>query len=191
MSGSGQVSEGAEAGCSDFDNRIRVCGIAGYILEQSGSLEYLAKREILLISATTIRGVSPSVSGTPWEGGVYRLKMHFPKDYPSKPPECFFNPGFFHPNIYPDGKVCLSILNEEAVGSPSILRLRELIHFAPMEQDWRSAISVKQAVLGIQELLNTPNLASPAQAPAYHMLLKDRVAYEKKVRLQARQYAPQ
>lgn len=26
--------------------------------------------------------------------------------------QCKFEPGFYHPNIYPSGTVCLSILNE-------------------------------------------------------------------------------
>ena len=37
------------------------------------------------------------------------------QDYPHKPPKCKFPAGFFHPNIYPSGTVCLSILNEEEV----------------------------------------------------------------------------
>nr|GMD49743.1 SUMO-conjugating enzyme SCE1 [Ipomoea batatas]GMD51754.1 SUMO-conjugating enzyme SCE1 [Ipomoea batatas]GMD55271.1 SUMO-conjugating enzyme SCE1 [Ipomoea batatas] len=39
--------------------------------------------------------------------------MHFSEDYPSKPPKCKFPQGFFHPNVYPSGTVCLSILNED------------------------------------------------------------------------------
>lgn len=52
---------------------------------------------------------------TDWEGGYYPLTLHFSEDYPSKPPKCKFPPGFFHPNIYPSGTVCLSILNEDKV----------------------------------------------------------------------------
>lgn len=39
--------------------------------------------------------------------------MEFSEDYPSKPPKCKFPTGFFHPNIYPSGTVCLSILSED------------------------------------------------------------------------------
>ena len=52
---------------------------------------------------------------TDWEGGCYPLTIHFSEDYPSKPPKCKFPPGFFHPNVYPSGTVCLSILNEDSV----------------------------------------------------------------------------
>ena len=47
---------------------------------------------------------------TPWEGGTYKLKMFFPEEYPSKPPKCKFTPPLFHPNVFPSGTVCLSIL---------------------------------------------------------------------------------
>lgn len=62
--------------------------------------------------------------------------MYFTEDYPTKPPKCMslfknwtnaqgqFPKGFFHPNIYPSGTVCLSILNEA--------------------EDWRPAITIKQ-----------------------------------------------
>jgi len=32
--------------------------------------------------------VPPTHIQTPWEGGVYKLKMYFPEEYPSKPPKC-------------------------------------------------------------------------------------------------------
>ncbi|KAF3629520.1 SUMO-conjugating enzyme SCE1 [Capsicum annuum] len=50
-----------------------------------------------------------------WEGGYYPLTIHFSEDYLTKPPKCKFSAGFFHPNIYLSGTVCLSILNEDSV----------------------------------------------------------------------------
>lgn len=84
----------------------------------------------------------PGKEGTEWEGGFFPISMEFSEDYPTKPPkvrqpmlscskpkvdvtaplnlkrcalvhlQCRFPAGFFHPNIYPSGTVCLSILNE-------------------------------------------------------------------------------
>ncbi len=42
--------------------------------------------------------------GTPWEGGLFKLRMIFKDDYPSTPPKCKFEPPLFHPNIYPVSK---------------------------------------------------------------------------------------
>ncbi len=54
---------------------------------------------------------------TDWEGGYFPLTLNFSEDYPSKPPKCKFPQGFFHPNVYPSGTVCLSILNEDSVST--------------------------------------------------------------------------
>ena len=58
-----------------------------------------------------------------------------------------FDPPLFHPNVYPSGTVCLSLLDED--------------------KDWRPAVTIKQILLGIQDLLNDPNIRDPAQAEAY------------------------
>lgn len=84
---------------------------------------------------------------TPWEGGLYKIRMIFKDDYPTSPPKCKFEPPLFHPNVYPSGTVCLSLLDED--------------------KDWRPAITIKQILLGIQDLLNEPNIKDPAQAEAY------------------------
>ncbi|KAJ4759237.1 SUMO-conjugating enzyme SCE1 [Rhynchospora pubera] len=110
----------------------------------------------------------PGKQGTDWEGGYYPLTLHFSEDYPSKPPKCKFPQGFFHPNVYPSGTVCLSILNED--------------------YGWRPAITVKQILVGIQDLLDQPNPSDPAQTDGYHIFMQDRTEYTRRVRQQAKQY---
>ena len=72
--------------------------------------------------------------------------------------------------MYPSGTVCLSILNEDS--------------------DWKPAITIKQILLGIQDLLNDPNPDSPAQSEAYVLYKRDKVAYEKRIRQVAQQNQP-
>jgi len=48
--------------------------------------------------------------GTCWEGGIFPAKLVFPTDYPLSPPKMKFNCDMFHPNVYADGRVCISIL---------------------------------------------------------------------------------
>jgi len=38
--------------------------------------------------------------------------MRFPKRYPYEPPEFKFSRPLWHPNIYKDGKLCISILHQ-------------------------------------------------------------------------------
>eukprot|EP01026_Neomeris_dumetosa_P075320 TRINITY_DN79304_c0_g1_i15.p1 TRINITY_DN79304_c0_g1~~TRINITY_DN79304_c0_g1_i15.p1 ORF type:complete len:129 (-),score=9.58 TRINITY_DN79304_c0_g1_i15:17-403(-) len=49
---------------------------------------------------------------TYYEGGFFNASLRFPKNYPNSPPECRFVSEMWHPNVYPDGKVCISILHE-------------------------------------------------------------------------------
>jgi ubiquitin-conjugating enzyme E2 Z len=52
--------------------------------------------------------------GSPFEGGFFFFEMAFPDEYPLKPPMLDFKTSDgrvrFHPNLYTNGKVCLSIL---------------------------------------------------------------------------------
>lgn len=54
-------------------------------------------------------------SDTPYEGGYYFFKFEFPDNYPHAPPKVIYctNDGKtrMHPNLYKNGKVCLSLLN--------------------------------------------------------------------------------
>lgn len=109
---------------------------------------------------------------TPWEGGSYKLRMIFKDDYPATPPKCKFEPPLFHPNVYPSGKVlyqdrlCFLLIGKNCtfcflfLGTVCLSILDE-------EKDWRAAITIKQVLLGIQDLLNEPNIKDPAQAEAY------------------------
>ena len=48
--------------------------------------------------------------GTPYEGLSYKLSLHFPSDYPFKPPQVKFETACFHPNVDQSGNICLDIL---------------------------------------------------------------------------------
>ncbi len=95
--------------------------------------------------------------------------MAFSDEYPTRPPACKFEPPLFHPNVFPSGTVCLSLLSEE--------------------KDWAPTITIRQLLLGIQDLLGNPNLDDPAQREAYTLARNDRAAYDAKVRELAAAYA--
>ncbi|OMJ84477.1 hypothetical protein SteCoe_14361 [Stentor coeruleus] len=109
----------------------------------------------------------PGKKGTIWDGATYKLFMDFSDEYPSKPPKCKFEKVLFHPNVYPSGTICLSILNED--------------------EDWRPSITIRQILIGIQDLLDSPNTNSPAQTEPFYMYVKDRQAYIAKVREQVQE----
>ncbi|CAH2063108.1 unnamed protein product [Thlaspi arvense] len=55
---------------------------------------------------------------------------------------------------------------------------------------WRPAITVKQILVGIQDLLDEPNPNDPAQTEGYQLFVQDKTEYKRKVRQQAKQYPP-
>ncbi|XP_065002283.1 ubiquitin-conjugating enzyme E2-17 kDa-like isoform X2 [Musa acuminata AAA Group] len=57
----------------------------------------------------TIMGPSDS----PFAGGVFLVNIHFPPDYPFKPPKVSFCTKVFHPNINSNGSICLDILKDQ------------------------------------------------------------------------------
>ena len=84
----------------------------------------------------------PGKAGTSWEGGLYPVDIKFSVDYPTKAPVCFLPAGFYHPNIFEGGQVCLSILKDD--------------------KGWRPSITIKQILLGIQVR------SLPLEAPLSH-----------------------
>ena len=104
----------------------------------------------------------PGKKNTIWEGGRFQMQMHFTDEYPTKPPTCIFTPALFHPNVYDDGKVCLSIINPT--------------------KGWKPSTTIKQILIGIQELLDNPNNDDAAQQRPYEAYARDRPRYERTVR---------
>jgi len=110
----------------------------------------------------------PGRPKTLWEGGVYHLVLEFTTEYPYHPPTCRFEPPIFHPNVFPSGKVALSLL----------------------DKDWVPQITIQQVLLGIQLLLDDPNFSNPAQAEAFVVHSQGKYLYEERIKEQAKQMNP-
>lgn len=63
--------------------------------------------------------------GTPYEGGLWKLHLKIPHDYPISPPKAFFKTKIWHPNVEEsNGSVCLDTLKRDW---QSKLTLRDIL----------------------------------------------------------------
>lgn len=97
---------------------------------------------------------------SPFEGGIFQLRIQFPDAYPSHPPRVRFITEMFHPNIFADGSLCLDILQDK----------------------WKPVYTVGTILTSIQSLLTDPNNASPANPDAARLLATNPKEYKKRVR---------
>ncbi|KAH9279682.1 Ubiquitin-conjugating enzyme E2 G2 [Echinococcus granulosus] len=95
--------------------------------------------------------------GTPFEGGVFASRLSFPPDYPLSPPKMRFTSNIFHPNIYPDGRVCISILHTPG---------NDPLGYETPAERWSPVQSVEKILLSVISMLAEPNDESAANVDA-------------------------
>jgi ubiquitin-protein ligase len=111
-------------------------------------------------------------NGTMFEGGIFKTKMTFPPDYPNSPPTLKFLSDFWHPNVYPDGKVCISILHTPDPMNP----------METPDECWRPIHTAESILVSVVSMLSDPNFSSPANVDASNDLRKAPEEYKKKVK---------
>lgn len=76
---------------------------------------------------------------SPFEGGLFKLELFLPEDYPMSAPKVRFITKIYHPNIDRLGRICLDILKDK----------------------WSPALQIRTVLLSIQALLSAPNPDDP------------------------------
>lgn len=107
-------------------------------------------------------------SETIWEGGVFKLNVSCPSDYPFKPPKMEFDCDMFHPNVYRSGAICVDILRAS---------------------EWAETMKLVDAVRSLMVLLQDPNPSSPANSEAGSLWTRDRPAFNRKIRALVAKYS--
>ncbi|EME82419.1 uncharacterized protein MYCFIDRAFT_211615 [Pseudocercospora fijiensis CIRAD86] len=105
-------------------------------------------------------------------GGYYKAKMNFPKNYPYEPPTFQFDRPLWHPNIYTDGKLCISILHQPG---------EDLMSGEMAGERWSPVQRVESVLISILSLLDDAECSSPANVDAGVQLRKDAAGYKKRV----------
>merc|ERR1719464_1463522 len=101
---------------------------------------------------------------TPFEGGVFQLRVTLPDRYPFVPPDAKFLTKIYHPNVDGAGRICLDNLKSKPKGC------------------WAPSMNVAVILKTIQVLMGTPNPEDPL-CPEIAKLYKNNVKeYERKAR---------
>ncbi|CAN1778473.1 Ubiquitin-conjugating enzyme E2-17 kDa [Linum perenne] len=137
---------------------------------------------------------------SPYAGGVFLVSIHFPPDYPFKPPK---------PNINSNGSICLDILKEQ--WSPA-LTISKVISLDPSQTYLLQLLALTepfvvlkaflatqlahvlvflllQVLLSICSLLTDPNPDDPLVPEIAHMYKTDKNKYETTARSWTQKYA--
>ena len=109
---------------------------------------------------------------TPYEGGFFQAEMCFPKEYPNMPPTLRFISDIVHPNVYPDGKVCMSILHPPG---------EDQYGYESAAERWLPLHTVESILLSLISMISSPNDESPANIDAAKMRREDPEQYRKKI----------
>jgi len=106
---------------------------------------------------------------SPFSGGVWKIHVELPDQYPYKSPSIGFVNKIFHPNIDElSGTVCLDVINQ--TWSPMFDLVNVIEVFLP-------------------QLLMYPNPTDPLNGEAAALLMRDPEAYAKRVREHVAKYA--
>jgi len=84
-----------------------------------------------------------------------------------------FDPPLFHPNIYADGNVCISILHTPG-DDPTM--------YEQASERWSPVQSVEKVILSVISMLAEPNLESGANIDCCKLYRDNRAEYERMVR---------
>ncbi|KAG6427158.1 hypothetical protein SASPL_111398 [Salvia splendens] len=99
---------------------------------------------------------------SPYHGGVWKVRVELPDAYPYKSPSIGFVNKIYHPNVDEvSGSVCLDVINQTWTPMYDLVNVFEV--FLP-------------------QLLLYPNELDPLNEEAAAMLMRDRTAYEQRVK---------
>ncbi|KAI3500597.1 hypothetical protein L1887_36421 [Cichorium endivia] len=100
-------------------------------------------------------------AGTPYESGVFRMKLILSRDFPHSPPKGYFLTKIFHPNIATNGEICVNTL----------------------KRDWNPSLGLRHVLVVVRCLLIEPFPESALNEQAGKMLLEDYEEYARHARL--------
>ncbi|EJD08521.1 uncharacterized protein FOMMEDRAFT_144366 [Fomitiporia mediterranea MF3/22] len=109
----------------------------------------------------------PGPEGSPYEGGVFNLKVELAQDYPFSAPKFTFTTRIYHMNVSDRGNICIDIL----------------------KQNWSPALSLYKVLLSLSSLLTDPNPKDPLVPAIASQYVRSRSKHDSTAREWTRLYA--
>ena len=131
----------------------------------------MADHDLALVddSLRTLHVLFKGPRDSPYEGGVWKVRVELPDSYPHKSPSVGFANHIFHPNVCPlGGAVCLDVLNQTWSAMYDLVNVFDV--FLP-------------------QLLLYPNPEDPLNDDAARMMRAEPARYAEKVRELVRAHA--
>lgn len=100
-------------------------------------------------------------AGTPYEGGLFRMRLTCGSDFPNSPPKGFFMTKIFHPNVSKTGEICVNVL----------------------KKDWTPEMGLRHVLMVIRCLLIQPFPDSALNEEAGKLLLENYEDFAKHAKL--------
>ncbi|CAG0914071.1 unnamed protein product [Notodromas monacha] len=110
---------------------------------------------------TDIHAIIHGPTGTPYAGGLFKIRLILGKDYPQTPPKGYFLTKIFHPNVSSSGEICVNTL----------------------KKDWESSMGIMHILIVIKCLLIVPNPESALNEEAGKLLLEKYDSYCERAKL--------
>jgi len=105
---------------------------------------------------------------SPYEKGIFEIKLAIKEQYPFKPPDVFFITKTYHPNIQQkDGAICADILGKT----------------------WSPQIKIEQVLGIVRQMLAEPNIDSPVQEDVAAQYRENKDAFNKTAKEWTEKYA--
>ena len=94
---------------------------------------------------------------TPFADGCFAARLTFPPDYPLNPPKMRFTTPLFHPNVYKNGEVCISILHPPG---------DDKYGYEKSSERWSPVQSVEKILMSVISMLATSARANSVRVPS-------------------------
>lgn len=118
------------------------------------------------------------IAGTPYMGGIFRVKLTLGKGFPVEPPKAYFLTKIFHPNVAQNGEICVNTLKKDwksDLGIKHILLVRTIVFV--------KRLCLKIVFQTIKCLLIVPNAESALNEEAGKLLLEHYDDYSQRAKM--------